>query len=218
MGNDKITYGDRIRQLREGRGISQELLAIKTGYANRSSIARIESNEVDLSMKRLKTFANALHTNVAYLLGWTGDSSASFMELDPEIVVQSYRVPIVGQIACGQPLLAEQNYSGYFATDGRIKADYCLQAKGESMIDVGIGDGDYVFIKYQQEVENGEIAVVLIDGETTLKRFYKQDEYVVLKPCNDAFPPMIYSHEFVETNSFQVIGKCVGVLHSLDGR
>lgn len=215
MTNDNLTYGERIRRLRESQKMSQDDLATKIGYSNRSTIAQIEANKIDLNMSRLKQFANALHTNMAYLLGWTGDSSANFMELDPEIAIQSYRVPIIGQIACGQPLLAEQNYSGYFAADGRIKADYCLQAKGESMIDVGIGDGDYVFIKYQQEVENGEIAVVLIDGETTLKRFYKQAEYIILKPCNEAFEPMIYSHEFVENNNFQVIGKCVGVLHAL---
>lgn len=117
---------------------------------------------------------------------------------------QTNRVPILGTIACGEPILAEQNYEGF--TDAPVKnCDFCLRCKGDSMINAGINDGDIVYIKKVDEVQNGKIAAVLIDGEATLKRVYRFPDRLLLQPANPAYPDQIYT----ETNDIKILGLAV---------
>ncbi|RLI01136.1 repressor LexA, partial [Candidatus Bathyarchaeota archaeon] len=105
------------------------------------------------------------------------------------------RVPILGQISAGKPILAEENIEGYINLDKFLikhaKDIFALKVKGDSMTGAGILDGDYVIVKKQPTVENGSIACILIDNEATVKRFYKKENYIELKPENPDYKPII---------------------------
>lgn len=126
------------------------------------------------------------------------------------------KVPLVGTIACGTPILAEQNVSEYIDMDNDIHADFALRCKGDSMINARIFDGDIVYIKITNQVENGEIAAVLIEdivSEATLKRFYKDDEKIRLCAENPTYKDMVFYHE--EINAVHVLGKAVAFLSAV---
>lgn len=120
--------------------------------------------------------------------------------------------PRLGVIACGEPILAEENIEDYDDVPDDIKCDFTLLCEGDSMINARIYDGDIVYIREQPQVENGEIAACLVDGEfetkATLKRFYKYDDKIILQSENPAYPPFVYVNE--EMNRVRVIGKAVG--------
>ena len=120
------------------------------------------------------------------------------------------RVPLLGTIACGEPILAEENLDGYVAMADEVEADFALRCRGDSMVNARILDGDLVFIRQQPDVENGEIAAVLIGDEATLKRVYKYPEQVVLQPENPKYPPLVYSGE--QLQDFRILGKAVAFL------
>lgn len=122
-------------------------------------------------------------------------------------------VPILGSIACGEPILAEQNFEGATLLPEGVNADFALKCKGDSMIDANIQDGDLVFIKEMPEVENGEIAAVIIGEEATLKKVYLQNSTVTLIPANSNYDPMVYKKE--ELNNIKICGKAVAVLRHL---
>lgn len=115
----------------------------------------------------------------------------------------SNKIPLVGDIACGTPILAEENIEQYYAIDSSIKADFCLKTKGKSMINAGIDENTIVFIKKQEEVENGQIAAVLINEEATLKRIYKTENSIILQSENPEFLPIIL------TEDIKILGKLV---------
>ena len=146
-----------IRTLREKQGMSQEALASRLGYKDRSTIAKIESGKVDLSQSKLAAFAEVFGVSVLQLLG-----------LSPKPDMR--RIPVLGTIACGAPILAQEHIEGYTTIPEDIHADFALICKGDSMVGARIFDGDLVYIRQQETVENGQNAAVLIDGEATLKR------------------------------------------------
>lgn len=124
------------------------------------------------------------------------------------------KIPLIGQIACGAPILAEENIEDYIDAPGHIHADYALTCKGDSMINAGINDGDIVYIRKQETVENGQIAVVMVgEDEATLKRFYLVDGVVTLNAENPAYPPKVFVGE--EAAQIHVIGLAVAFLHHM---
>ena len=124
------------------------------------------------------------------------------------------RVPLVGRIACGQPILAEEHIEDYVDMPRHINADFALECHGDSMTGAGIQDGDIVYIRKQPTVENGQIAAVVIDGdEATLKRFYRDENKVILSAENPAYAPFIYVDD--EINSIRIVGRAVGFTHRL---
>jgi repressor LexA len=120
-------------------------------------------------------------------------------------------LPIVGTIAAGTPLLAEQNLEGYADFDhffGRREDLFLLRVRGDSMIDAGIWDGDHVVVRRQARVDNGEVAVVLLEDEATVKRFFLERGRVRLQPANDSMEPI-----WIERGGgCQVLGKVIGVV------
>lgn len=123
-------------------------------------------------------------------------------------------VPILGTIACGTPIWAEENFEGYIGIDPmHMDGEFALICKGDSMVDAEIHDGDIVLMKKVPDVEDGEIAAVLINNEATLKRVYKKENLLVLQPCNRNYSPIVYSYDEAEDNGIQIIGECVGVYH-----
>lgn len=119
--------------------------------------------------------------------------------------------PLIGSIACGEPILAEQNVEDYVDVPENVHCDFVLNCNGNSMIDAGISDGDQVYIRIQPEVENGEIAAVRIGDEATLKRVYWDGTSLMLMPANAKYAPKTYTGE--QLNEIQIEGKAVGFTH-----
>ena len=120
-------------------------------------------------------------------------------------------IPLVGNVAAGSPILAEQNIEDYFkiptsfvSKNAMTAGTYMLKVKGESMINVGINNGDYIIISKQNTANNGEIVVALIDNEATVKTFYKEKDHIRLQPENDTMDPII-------VKDVQILGKVVGL-------
>lgn len=125
------------------------------------------------------------------------------------------KVPLVGQIACGTPILAEQNITDYVDLPGHIRADFALTCKGESMTGAGIQDGDIVYIRRQEEVENGQIAAVMVgDEEATLKRFYQESNVIQLVSENPTIPPKVFIGEAI--SQIRVVGLAVAYTHIIE--
>ena len=117
-------------------------------------------------------------------------------------------LPVLGSVACGEPIFMAEEKEFYVDSTTAINADFVLIAKGDSMTGARINDGDIVFVHQQPEVENGEIAVVAIDDEATLKRFYKySDDLIVLRAENPDYKDMVYTPE--DHKDVRVLGKAV---------
>lgn len=210
-----MTVGDRIRLLRKEKGISVDKLAELIGK-DRATIYRYESKDIEnMPTGVLGPLAKALGTTPQYLMGWSEHVIEEKKPLPKNLIpLKKIRfVPILGQIACGEPILAEQNYEGSVMVPENVNATFALRCKGDSMIDVNIQDGDIVFVQETPEVENGEIAAVVIGDEATLKKVYYQDDTVTLLPANSAYEPFVFKKE--EINDIRICGKAVAVLRHI---
>lgn len=199
-----MDIGKIIKERRTYLKLSQQELADKVGVS-KSLISRYESGEIDnMGINRLSSLAKTLEIDPMILLNGA-DALDEIPNITPLNKVR--RIPIIGEIACGDPVFADENYSGYFIADDLIKADFCLKTFGDSMVDAGIHDGDLAFLRKQSEVENGEIAAVYYNGEATLKRVYRDEDKYILQPCNNRYKPIVIKDDI------QVLGKLVGVYH-----
>ena len=183
-----MTLGDRIRLRREELRMSQEELATRLGYKSRSTIAKIESGENDLTQSKIVAFAEALNTTARWLL----DYDDSDTPIPPGAHRPQFKkVPMLGYAAAGQPLEDLNQDTPYYDVDNKYNVDFCITVRGDSMINAGINDGDIVFIKSMPEVPNGRIACVEIDNEKVcLKRFYKSADGIMLVSENPKYPPI----------------------------
>ncbi len=200
----------RIRQRREQLGLSQEELAARMGYRSKSSITKLEKGINDLPRAKLEELAAALDTTPAWLMGLV---DLPFPPPGFEPLPEMVRVPLVGSIACGTPITAEQNIECYIGVPAAWHADFALTCHGSSMAPT-ICDGDIVCIRRQPEVEQGEIAAVRIGEEATLKHFHRQGETVMLLADNTAVcPPMVFAGPQLE--EIQIEGRAVGFCRGL---
>ena len=197
----------RIRARREELGISQEELAKRLGYKSRSSINKIEKGENDIPQSKIVAFAQALQTTPECLMGWAQPTATDLPNIPNIFPLKTKKVPLLGTIAAGTPIYAEENFVGYRESTEDVHADFCLKIKGDSMIGARINDGDIVFIRKQPDVKNGEIAAVLIDGEATLKRVYKKNGSLVLQAENPKYAPIVCSAKTCDESI--IMGKAV---------
>lgn len=197
-----------IKRRRQQLKMTQTDLALKMGYADKSMIAKIEKGNVDLPQSKILAFANALETTPGELMGWDYETEAT-ETVDNIYKLDKIKLPFLGKVACGEPIFADEDRESYIMVGTDIGADFCLQCQGDSMINARIHDGDIVFVKKTDIVENGEIAVVIIDDEATLKRFfyYREQNLVILKPENPKYQDIILTGE--QLNQVRVIGKAV---------
>lgn len=200
--------GDRMQERRKKLGISADILAEHLGVS-RSTIFRYENGDIEkVPANLLPDIAKFLKTSEAYLMGWRDVSESEITNIYP---IERKRFPMLDKISCGEPIYANEERESYIIAGTNINADFCLRAKGESMINARICDGDIVFIKKQEIVSNGEIAAVVVndDNEATLKRFfyYADKNMVILKAENPAYEDMILTND--ELNNFHVLGKAV---------
>lgn len=202
-----MNIGQRIKQRRIELGLTVDDIAEKIGK-NRATVYRYESSEIeDLPTSVLEPLAKALLTTPAYLMGWETNSIFSIPNIIP--IPEAKLLPLIGSIACGKPIFAEENIEDFVKLDKDIDAEFALRCKGDSMIGARIRNGDIVYIHQQEDVENGEIAAVLIGNEATLKKVYKYPEknMLVLKPANPEYEDFIYTG--VELEEIKILGKAV---------
>ena len=197
-----------IKRRRQQLKMTQTDLALKMGYADKSMIAKIEKGNVDLPQSKILAFAHVLETTPGELMGWDYETETT-ETVDNIYKLDKIKLPMLGKVACGEPIFADEDRESYIMVGTDIGADFCLQCQGDSMINARIHDGDIVFVKKTDIVENGEIAVVIIDDEATLKRFfyYREQNLVILKPENPKYQDIILTGE--QLNQVRVIGRAV---------
>lgn len=188
----------------------------KAVNTSRQQIHRYETGIIqNIPTEMVEKLAAALCVDPAYLMGWEESSSPNpygipGIEPLPEMV----EIPLLGTIACGTPLLAVENIDEHIQAPKTFHASFALRCKGDSMVNARIHDGDVVYIRQQPDVENGQIAAVLIDNEATLKRVYKQDGLVTLAPENPQYPPLVYVGE--DINNMRILGLAVGFSSAIE--
>ncbi len=205
------TIYERIRARRIELGLTVEELAKKMGYKDKSSISKIENGKADIPQSKVIAFARALNTTTAYLMGIDTAKERS-IPAGFQPLPKRDRIPRVGQIACGTPILAEENVEAYDEVPSDWHANFTLLCQGDSM-EPKIKDGDVVAIHSQPMVENGEVAAVLIDGEATLKRVFLFDDHIELRAENPTFPTILRIGE--DMNTITIEGKAVGLCRKL---
>lgn len=205
--------GDRIKERRKQIGISADALAEHLGVS-RSTIFRYENGDIEkVPANLLPGIAKILKTTEAYLMGWKDETSMPTINPIPSNIhpIESRKIPMLGEIACGQPKYANEDRESYVMAGTDIQADFCLRASGDSMINARILNGDIVYIRKQESVENGEIAAVVVNNESeaTLKRvfYYKEKALLILKAENPAYEDFIYQNE--ELENVHILGKAV---------
>lgn len=222
-----MTLGEKIRELRKEKGYSLRELAKLAGSASHSYIAAVERGEYDPSLKIVKDIARALNVPTAYLLDIYDQDHSGYDKFKIKEVRESQskyivseektdmvKIPILGHIAAGDPILAEEHIEGYRlmpASEVSNGEYFLLKVGGDSMINAGIHDGDLVLIRKQPVCETGDIAAVIVDGENaTLKRVYHNNGKLLLQPENPKYKPIMVDNEEV-----RIVGKAIEVIHKL---
>ena len=197
--------GQNIKQRRKALKMTLEDVAAEL-KTSKQTIQRYESGQIaNIPQEKIERLASVLGTTPAALVGWE-DSPDAEGKLFP---IRVRRVPMLGKIACGTPIYAEEEYGTYFSVDEKLDVDFCLRACGDSMIGARINDGDLVLVKKQESVDNGEIAAVVVEGEATLKRvyYYPEKQKLILTPENPRYEPLVYIG--AELDRIQILGKAV---------
>lgn len=203
-----MTIAEKIKTKRLSKGLTLDQVGEMVGV-HRSSVKRWEDGEInDMKRKYIAALAKALDM-----------SPIEFLDMDwrentpppPNLLTSLHtrRVPMLGAVACGEPIYADGEYGEYVSVDGNIECDFALTCKGDSMIGARIYDGDIVFVRKQDYVDDGSVAVVLLDDEATLKRIYHlADGRIELRPENPRFRSIVIGGEN-ETRTCRILGKAI---------
>lgn len=222
--SDKIvsTFPERLRKcLNDKTSITATSLADKIGLS-KQAISMYASGSRKPKRPTIKAIAEALNVNEAWLMGYDvpmerQDTSQILIASNIIPIPKTKKVPLLGTIACGEPILATENIESYVDMDSDVHADFALRCQGDSMINARIMDGDIVYIRKQDIVENGEIAAVLMDdyseSQATLKRVYISDDKIRLCAENPNYQDMIFFEE--DMNKVRIIGKAIAFLSAV---
>ena len=197
-----MTFGEKLRLARKEKKLTQKELA-KIINAAHNSISNWENDQNMPDPDTIQNLCWALNVQPNYFFSVESPALPSNIIPMPEM----RQIPLLGNIACGAPILADDHIEGHVDIPNHIHADFALTCKGDSMINARIFDGDIVYIRQQEEVTNGEIAAVLIDGEATLKRVRLFNDHISLEPENPMYKPLVYWNE--EMNNIRILGKAV---------
>lgn len=211
------TFAQRLLMALEKNHMKAADLSKLTGVSE-GTISCYINGRYEAKQNRVRVFATTLGVDPAWLMGYQApvcplDCGTSPAPIPPgfEPLPKMVKRPLIGDIASGEPITAEQNVQDLVDVPENITCDFCLRCHGDSMIDAGIHDNDVVYIKIQPTVHDGEIAAVRIGDEATLKRVYYDGSTITLVPANSAYRPRTYSGP--ELNDIQIEGKAVGYTH-----
>lgn len=203
--------GRNIRFLRKTNKLSQIDLGKKLGKSE-SAIQMWETGNRYPTMGSVQKISELFNVDINDLM-----NKDMQLDNDDDIIgiydnifkIEKKKFPMLGTVACGEPIFADEDRESYIMAGAEIQADFCLKCKGDSMINARIYDGDIVFIKKQPMVDNGEIAVVIIGDEVTLKRvyYYREQNFLLLKAENPKFKDLEYREEEIDT--IRILGKAV---------
>lgn len=206
-----MSIAENIKRIRLEHGLSQAELGKIAGVSDKA----VSTWELGLKTPRMGA--------VEKMANYFGITKSAIVDDAPaptkkptippgfEPMPKMKKIPLIGSIACGDPITAEQNIEKMVDVPENIRCDFSLTCHGDSMVDAGIHDKDVVYIRIQPQVENGEIAAVRIDGEATLKRVYYNPGTLTLMPANPAYAPMVYTGSQLE--EVHIEGKAVGWTH-----
>lgn len=207
-----IEFGIRLKELRQEFGYTLDNLCEIynqkfDGNLNKGTLSRYENSTQEPLFTTVKNLSELFSVTIEYLVGKSDERYPGIEKYETKKMV-----PVLGVIAAGGPIIAEQHIEGYENSDDE-SIDYCLRVKGDSMIGARIFDGDIVFVDKDATIENGDIVIALIDGENaTLKRYYKFSNRVILKPENPALKEMEFS---TKDKGFKLLGKVKSVKFKL---
>ena len=205
-------FKERLTEALQARHMRAAELARRTGLS-KARISQYVNGKFVPKPEALLDIAEVLGVSELWLLGKTDDMTPapSLTIPCPENLspLRLRRYPVLGEIACGRPILAVEDPDAGYVTAADTTADFCLTAKGDSMIGARIFDGDEVFIQQTDVVENGEIAAVVVEGEATLKRvyYYPEEQKLVLKAENPDYDPLVFIGPDLET--VHILGRAV---------
>lgn len=221
-----MTLGNIIKKYRIDHQLSQRQFALQcrvsNGYISMLEEGRNPKTKEPIvpSIATMQKLATAMGMSLNDLMAETSDMKVSLFDrrltedsmevpLIPSVArpVTTMRLPVLGNVACGEPIFANEEHEAYVEVDNKIKADFCLTAKGDSMINARIFDGDLLLVRQQDIVDDGEIAVVLVEDEATVKRVYydRENNILTLVPENPTYKPMRFIGE--QLNQIRIIGK-----------
>lgn len=196
---------ENLRKFRKAKKLTQKQLANLVGVTD-SSISQYESGKKTPSFEMALKLAEALDCESADLV----TTRSNTPEPLPESIIQipsMQSLPLVGTVACGAPIFAEENIEEIVTAPENVHADFALRCKGDSMINARIFDGDIVYIRMQNTVSDGEIAAVLVDDDATLKRIYQFPDHIILAPENPQYRPIVFWED--EMNHIRILGKAI---------
>lgn len=204
-----------LKERRKEMGLTLKEVAKAVGVSE-ATVSRWESGNIaNMGRDKINALSKVLNLSPINIMGISDNTDLSFTELPTNMIPikKVHHIPVIGKIACGTPILAVENVTDNIILPDYVDADFALICEGDSMINAKIENGDTVFIHQQPEVENGEIAAVMINNEVTLKKVFLSNKILKLVPANDNYEPMIYTAE--EKNDIRILGKAVAVLKNI---
>lgn len=208
-----------LKKFRTAKGVSQATAAKELGIS-RQTYNNYELGKRQADYETLLKLAEYFETTVEELITDRQKNAPDPIttltdRYDNIFPVKLKRFPMLGEIACGEPIFACEDRENFVMADMDIRADFCLRAKGDSMVGARINDGDIVFIRQMPIVDNGEIAAVIINDEATLKRvyYYPEKAKLILSPENPKYEPFVYIGE--ELDHVRILGQAVYFMSSL---
>lgn len=173
-------------------------------YISKSALSQYVNGQSTPDQRKLTILSKALDVSEVWLMGY-GDTELKNIKNILFFKPSTKKIPVIGTIAAGEPILAVENIEEYIDLDKKISADFALRVRGDSMVGANIFDGDIVFIRKQSDVDDGEIAAVIIDDSATLKRVFKFENKVVLRAENPKYKPILLNGD----KSVYIVGKAV---------
>ena len=198
---------DIFEKLCAENGVTPYRVCKETGLTT-STISNWKAGRYTPKADKLQKIADFFGVSVEYLMTGENEKQPTLSNIYP---IELKRFPLLGNIACGVPKYTNEDRESYVMAGTDIKADFCLKASGDSMVNARILDGDIVFVRKQDMVENGEIAAVVVNNESeaTLKRvfYYKEQSLLILRPENPAYEEQRYTNE--QLNEVHILGRAV---------
>ena len=204
-GDEKMRelFSKKLQKLLNSRGVSQAELS-RILEVSESAVGKWLLKKAMPRMGLIQRLADHFNVEKSYFLE---DHSFNVFDIPGVMPIKTKKIPLLGNIAAGQPIEAIESFDSYVQCGAEITANFCLKVSGDSMINARIYDGDIVFIQNQPTVENGEIAAVFVDGNTTLKRVFKQNDSIVLQSENSKYAPQIYTKD--NCSEIRILGKAI---------